>query len=135
MLDRIKDIYEAPERLEDLRSQYEETTAQMASQLQEQQEQLEEARRQADALLARQELLQQSNDSYRQQNEELAAEKEALLAQMEQAEEQRKALYAKAGAVAGGLLAAIVLYALSVRVWRYMVWRRQGRDNSGAIEL
>ncbi|RIX46535.1 hypothetical protein D3P08_25940 [Paenibacillus nanensis] len=124
VFDRLQDIYEAPELLEE-----------MQSQLQLQQEQLEEARQQADELLTRQEQLLQSNEAYRRQNEELASENEALLAKMEKAEAKRKALYTKAAAIAGTVLAAIAFYAVSVRVWRYMVWKRQGRDGHGAMHL
>ncbi|WP_168123835.1 hypothetical protein [Paenibacillus sp. HB172176] len=140
MIDRVKDIYETPERIDDLQEYYKQSASILEGQMKAQQEKLEEARQQAEELLARQEALQQSNESYQKQNEALLAEKAEMLAkqeemqkQLEQAEAKRKDTYRKGVIAVGSLIAAFIAYALSVRVWRFLVWRRQGRDERGAL--
>lgn len=128
MFDRFKDIYEAPDRLQELQDQYESTKEMMEGQLETQREQLELSRQQAMDLLAQQEELMRSNERYQQQNEALLADNEALLAQMAQSEANRQAFYRKVGLTIGILLSMAAAYAVSVRIWRFAVWRKQGRE-------
>ncbi|MDQ6422932.1 hypothetical protein RB620_26235 [Paenibacillus sp. LHD-117] len=122
VFDRIKDIYETPDRLEELQQSYDASIKAMEGQL-------EESRKQAQELIDRQDELQRSNEAYREQNEALAQENERLLRQMDELERSRESMYRKA-AVAGGIVVALIAaYALSVRIWRYMVWRKQGRES------
>lgn len=135
VFDRIKDIYQAPDKLDELQEQYEATKSMLENQLQEQREQLELSRQQAIELLERQDELQQANESYRadneayrRQNEALLEENRNLIERMEELERKRQSLYRNAFtavAVVAGLLAA---YALSVRIWRFAVWRRHRRS-------
>ncbi len=136
-IDRVKDIYEVPDRVENMYQRYEATKAMMERQLAEQMEQLELSRQQAEQLLQTQEELKETNDYYREQNEYyrqksemLAAENENLLLKMEQVEQSKKSFFQKLATVIGSIIGLFVLYAIAVRVWRYMVWRRQGRTSS-----
>jgi Skp family chaperone for outer membrane proteins len=153
--DRIKDIYTAPEKVEELKDIYtdsmqklDEQREQLQGQLEAQREQLEESRRQAEELLNRQadleqlnasymqenelykqesELYRQESDMYRKQNEELAAQNQQLLQRMQQIEEDRKAWIRNIVLTVGGLILLFLAYAASIRIWRYLVWRRQGK--------
>ncbi|MHA6482238.1 hypothetical protein ACX1C1_10110 [Paenibacillus sp. strain BS8-2] len=121
VFDRIKDIYETPERLEELKESYDASIKAVEGQL-------EESRRQAEELLQRQEELEQSNETYRERNELLAQENERLVAQMDELEQNRQSAFQKAAVAVGVVVALIAVYAISVRIWRYLTWRRQGRD-------
>ena len=170
IIDRVKEIYQAPERLQELQRQYDETRAQLERQLETQRELLEQqarnleaqlqtsqelfeaqaeqleaqiqsqrelleaqaehleaSRRQAEALLARQEELQRENETYRQQNEALLAENQQLVERVKKAEESRQSILRIAATAAGVLIGLIALYSAALRIWRYAVWRRQGR--------
>ncbi|MFD0589614.1 hypothetical protein ACFQZE_16615 [Paenibacillus sp. GCM10027627] len=117
VIDRIKDIYETPDKLKEMQEQYDAAAKQMEAQL-------EQSRQQTQALI-------ESNETYREQNEALMAENEALVTKMEQAEASRKSLYRKAMWAAGIIIGLAAAYALSVRIWRYAVWRKQGRERQG----
>lgn len=121
VFDRIKDIYETPDRIDELRESYDASIKAVEGQL-------EESRRQAEQMLQRQEQLEQSNEEYRARNEALAQENERLVAQMDELEQSRQSLFRKAAIAAGAVVALIAAYAVSVRIWRYLTWRRQGRD-------
>lgn len=140
MFDRIKDIYQAPDKLDELQEAYDASIKAVEGQL-------EDSRRQAEQLLQRQQELESSNEAIREQNEqmqarneELARENARLVGQMEELEQNRQSLYRKAAIAAGALVALIAVYALSVRVWRFLTWRRQGRggrahDDSRGVTL
>lgn len=145
--DRVKDIYQTPERLQDLQNQYNETKERLESQLKTQQEylqtqaeQLEASRKQAEELLARQEQIagenesfRQQNESFRQQNEALLAENQELIKRIEQAEDSRRSVIRMVAMAVGGLVLLFVLYAAAIRIWRYVVWRKQGKDHRGVL--
>ncbi|GKU77882.1 hypothetical protein [Paenibacillus sp. L3-i20] len=126
VIDRIKDIYEAPDKLQEIQDNYDATKALMEGQLESQREELELSKQQASELLAQQE-------SYRKQNELLMAENQQLLERMEKMEANRQSIYSKIAYTVGTLIALIALYAISVRIWRYIVWRKQGREQQGAF--
>lgn len=139
--DRAKDIYNMPEKVEEIQQEYDaakqqlenqmnEQREQFETQLSEQREQLEQSRQQAEQLLSRQDELQESNEYYRQQSELLAAENQNLLLKLEQAEQERKSFYHKLVLVIGAVIVLFLLYAFSVRIWRYVVWRKQKSGRS-----
>ncbi|MFC6331747.1 hypothetical protein ACFP56_03865 [Paenibacillus septentrionalis] len=132
--DRAKDIYNIPDKIEEIQMEYNAAKQAMENQIATQQEQLEQSRKQAEELMNRQDALNESNEYYRQQNEQyrektemLLAENQNLLLKMEQMEQARKSLYHKLLIAAGSIIALVFLYALSVRIWRFAVWRRQVR--------
>ncbi|MBH5318610.1 hypothetical protein I6N90_12465 [Paenibacillus sp. GSMTC-2017] len=112
VIERIKGIYDAPEELQKLQDQYDETTSLLQSQLESQREQLELAK---------------------QQNEKLLADNQKLMEKMEKMEENRQSLFSKIAYAVGTLIALVAVYAISVRIWRYIVWRKQGRDQQSAM--
>ena len=140
LFDRMKEIYQAPDRLQELQNQYHETIESLESQLKAQQEylriqaeHLEASRKQTEELLARQEQMERENKLFRQQNEALLAENQELIKRIEQAKESRRTMIRGAAAAAGSLALLFVLYAAAVRIWRYLVWRKQGKDQRGAL--
>jgi len=135
--ERAKDIYNVPEKIDLLQQEYNAAKQVMEDQIAAQQEQLEQSRKQAEELLNRQNTLQESNEYYRQQNEQyreqanmLIAENENLLLKMEKMEQDRKTLYQKLVIAVAAFITLLLLYTLSVRIWRYIVWRKQGRTRS-----
>lgn len=121
VFDRVKGIYEAPDKLQELQQQYEATKELMEGQLEQSRHQMQE--------------LLKANESYHRQNEALLAENEALLAKMEQAEASKKTWYKKVALAVGILVGLVAAYALSVRIWRYAVWRKQGREEQQGVML
>ena len=122
--DRIKDIYNTPEKISELEQQYIEAK-----------EQLEEsAKAAADYAMKQQELMDQ-NERFRQQNEQLIAQNASLQAEMEQMKQDRQSLVSKLINTVIILAAVFICYIASIRVWRYIVWRKQrsagGRGISG----
>lgn len=144
VFDRIKSIYNTPEKLEDLQQQYADHLAkleqdmaaqrrQMEQEMAAQQQQLEEARRQADELLLRQELLQERHAAAAAENEALAAQNAQLAERLAQAERDRQTLIRRIIISVGTLAAITLAYALSIRLWRYAAWRRHAREHHGAV--
>lgn len=140
VIGRIKDIYEVPERMEELQEQYTATKQMLEGQLEEQRQQLEQSRQQAEELARAQEDLlknneyfRQENELYRQRTEELNAENQQLQQRMEQMEQNRKALIRKIIISVSTVVILLVSYAISIRIWRYIVWRRHGRERQGTL--
>ncbi|REK74307.1 hypothetical protein [Paenibacillus paeoniae] len=138
MFDRLKDIYQAPDKLAELKGQYESTKQMLEGQLEAQREQLELTRQQASDLLAQQEALLAQQEGLIAEQEELLKNNEALkldnqtlIAQMEAAEAKKQSLFSKAILIAVSLIAVLAAYALSVRIWRFVVWRKQRRSGHG----
>lgn len=130
MFDRIRDIYNAPDKVDELREQYEET----ARSLEEQRRKLTEAEASLDAYSAEQERMRQENELYRQQNEELRTQNTLLtdrLGQLEKDKADKKAMYRRWMTMIGTAVALIVGYVLSIRLWRYSEWRRRKRLRGG----
>lgn len=109
MIDKMKDIYNMPDKMSELQGKYEEA----AKKLSEQQQMLLE--------------MQQYSESLASQNSELTK-------QLEQISEERAAwkrnLFS-AGVAIAGLLAA---YIMSIRIWRYTAWRKHKRHNGGMFD-
>jgi len=124
IIDRIKDIYNTPEKISELQQQYIEATEALA----EQQQQLEEsAKAAAEYALKQKELLEQNN--------QLIAQNSELQAEMERMKEDKQSLISKLINTVIIIAAVFVAYIVSLRVWRYIVWRKQrstgGRGISG----
>lgn len=112
--DRIKDIYNTPEKISELEQQY--LDAKQA--LVEQQEKLAESLRAAEEYArAQQELMDQ--------NEQLSAQNASLQAEIEQIQQQKKSFVSRLINI--GIIVAVIIaaYIISVRLWRYTTWRKQ----------
>jgi len=131
--DRLKDIYYAPERVEELQDAYAESMRKMDEQLEAQRAQLEESRRQVDELLRQQELLADANEAYRSDNAALEAQNEQLLGRMEKLEADRDTLVKRILLSVGAIAGLWLLYGASIRVWRYLAWRRQRGEQHEAM--
>lgn len=124
VIDRFKDIYNAPEKLDELQDQFAKT-----------QEELDEARRKADEYAQQQLKLMRENETYRQQNEALIEQNQALATRMEQLEKDqtaRKRFYRKIAASVLVFAGAGLLYIISVRIWRYRAWLNNRSTGGGA---
>mgnify|MGYP001348716020 CR=1 FL=1 len=137
---RIMDIYQTPERLQEFQEQYNETRERLESRIQSQQEalqaqavQLETSRRQVEELLTRQQLLEHENESLRQQNEQLLAENQELINRLEKAQQLRDSAIRTAVVTVGGFLVLLALYSVAVRIWRLAVVRRQSKEGKEAL--
>jgi len=130
MLDRIRDIYNAPDKVDELREQYEET----ARSLEEQSRKLTEAEASLEAYSAEQARIREENELYRQQNEALRTQNLLLserLEQLEQDKADKQSTYRKWMMTIGTAIALVVGYVLSIRLWRYSEWRRRKRLRGG----
>ncbi|MDQ0060430.1 hypothetical protein [Paenibacillus harenae] len=121
MFDRIKDIYNTPEKLDELQQQYSDAQALLENQAQK----LEQSLIVTEQLTQKQAELTEQNEQYRLQNEELLAQNSSLQAEMEQMKQQRQSLIGKLITTAVVIVSLIVLYLASVRIWRFAVWRKQ----------
>jgi multidrug efflux pump subunit AcrA (membrane-fusion protein) len=124
LIDRIKDIYNTPEKISELQQQYIEATEALAQQ----QQQLEEsAKAAAEYALKQKELLEQNN--------QLIAQNAELQAEMDRMKQDKQSFISKLINTVIIIAAVFVAYIVSLRVWRYVVWRKQrstgGRGISG----
>lgn len=125
LIDRIKDIYNTPEKISELQQQYIEATEALA----EQQQQLEEsAKAAAEYALKQKELLEQNN--------QLIAQNAELQAEMDRMKQDKQSFISKLINTVIIIAAVFVAYIVSLRVWRYVVWRKQrstsSRDSKGS---
>ncbi|MDG0808372.1 DUF3450 family protein [Cohnella rhizosphaerae] len=121
MYDRFKDIYQTPEKVDELRDQYIESQQKL-------QEQTDELNRRAEEMQNRTEQYQAETEALNARNEALAAQNAALnkqLADMTEKQKARAALTRKTVYSVAAVLGAGILYLLTIRLWRYSVWRRQ----------
>jgi len=121
IMDRVKEIYETPEKLDALEAEYRRTQ--------------EELERQREAIEKQQEAFRVEREELKRRNEALAARNESLqerVAIMEREEARRTGYARKAACAAAGALGLWLLYGLSIRLWRYGVWRRQRPGSGGA---
>lgn len=129
MFDRIKDIYNTPEKLDELQQQYSDAQALLENQA----EKLEQSLIVTEQLTQKQAELTEQNEHYRLQNEELLAQNSSLQAEMEQMKQQRQSLISKLITTAVVIVSLIVLYFASLRIWRFAVWRKQRSAASRGI--
>ncbi|OME80665.1 hypothetical protein BK120_18435 [Paenibacillus sp. FSL A5-0031] len=125
LIDRIKDIYNTPEKISELQEQYIEATEALAKQ----QQQLEESAKAAAAYaMKQQELLEQNN--------QLIAQNAELQAEMDRMKQDKQSFISKLINTVIIIAAVFVAYIVSLRVWRYVVWRKQrstsSRDSRGS---
>ncbi|MGG1637011.1 hypothetical protein [Paenibacillus sp. NRS-1760] len=125
LIDRIKDIYNTPEKISELQQQYIEATEALA----EQQQQLEEsAKAAAEYALKQKELLEQNN--------QLIAQNAELQAEMDRMKQDKQSFISKLINTVIIIASVFVAYIVSLRVWRYVVWRKQrstsSRDSKGS---
>lgn len=116
-LDRVKDIYQLPENVEQIQKDYEATK----QQLEEQKDKLSETIRHS----------QETEEKLLQQNEGLQKENELLqerLKAMEQLALDKENRNRKITNMVIAVVLLIVLYFVLGRVFRYVVWRRQKRQ-------
>ncbi|MFD2114680.1 hypothetical protein [Paenibacillus yanchengensis] len=111
--DRVKDIYQAPEKIKEITEEYDASRQKLEEELTKQEGRLNE--------------MKESNEYYRAQTELLAAENENLMLKMEKIEQDRKKLYQNLVIIFSSIIGVFVLYALAIRVWRLTVWIKQGR--------
>lgn len=118
--DRIKEIYDTPEKISELEAQYLEAKAALA----EQQEELEQSRIAAEQYARKQQELAEQNEQYRLQNERLIAQKSEL----ERIKSDRKSLTDRLFRILAIAAALAAAYYVPLRLWRYSVWLRQRSD-------
>lgn len=124
MYDRFKDIYEVPDKVDELKSQYWEKQQELEAQTEELNRRTEEMRSQTEKYVAETQALSQRNAALTEQNETLSAQ----LADMTKRQEARTALTRRVAYSVAVVLGMGLLYMLTIRLWRYSVWRRQRSD-------
>ncbi|THF73306.1 hypothetical protein [Cohnella fermenti] len=140
-VDRIKDIYEAPDKLEEIQSEYNQTKEELNRQAEQFAAEREELQQRTEALIGQNESLAEQNgtladrnDTLASQNESLAAQNAALLERLEQAQrdkERKAALTRKIILTAVTIVGFGLAYFLSIRLWRFAAWRRHRRFAGG----
>ncbi|MCA0756087.1 hypothetical protein KP806_13605 [Paenibacillus sp. N4] len=123
--DRIKEIYNTPEKISELEAQYLEAKAA----LDEQQEELEQSRIAAEEYARKQQELAGQNEQYRLQNEQLIARNAGLQSELERMKSDRESFTDMLFRIAAIVAALAAAYYVSLRLWRYSVWRRQRSDS------
>lgn len=121
MYDRFKDIYQTPQKVDELESEYKASQEKL-------QAQAEELKQRAELMQSQTEQYQAETKALNERNEALAAQNDALsaqLAEMTRKQEARAALTRKGAYSVAAVLGMGLLYMLTVRLWRYSVWRRQ----------
>ncbi|MEC0232676.1 hypothetical protein [Paenibacillus alba] len=115
-LDRIKDIYELPENVQQIQKDYEATKQQLEDQKDKLSETIQRSRETEEKLLGQ-------NDALKKENEQLQERLKAMeQVALDKDKRNKKILYMAVTAV---LL--VVLYFVLGRVFRFIVWRRQKR--------
>ncbi|UVI31409.1 hypothetical protein [Paenibacillus spongiae] len=123
VIDRFKEIYSIPGKLDELKEQY----VQMQAVLAEQQRQLEEARQTAQQYAMRQQELMEQNEAYRKQNELLLQRIDKLTRDKSEQRRLFRTIVLSVTVVAG----MVLLYLLSVRVWRHWSWFKHRNGGGG----
>ncbi|NQX71077.1 hypothetical protein HQN90_33630 [Paenibacillus alba] len=115
-LDRIKDIYELPENVQQIQKDYEATKQQLEDQRDKLSETIQRSKETEEKLLGQ-------NDALKKENEQLQERLKAMeQVALDKDKRNKKILYMAVTAV---LL--VVLYFVLGRVFRFIVWRRQKR--------
>ncbi|MFD2614233.1 hypothetical protein [Paenibacillus gansuensis] len=114
-LDRLKAIYDTPEKLDKVLQDYEAAK----EQLEDQRDRIREAEE-------RQQELARQNEALLRQNEQLMKQLQSLeQARLDQAARSRRWV-----AMLGTAAALLLGYILSVRVWRHFIWRSQRAEQN-----
>ncbi|MFD2327807.1 hypothetical protein ACFSR7_00995 [Cohnella sp. GCM10020058] len=125
MYNRFKDIYQTPEKVDELRDQYIESQEKLQAQTEELNRRAEEMQSQTEQYLAETQALSERNKALADQNDALNAQ----LAAMTEKQRARAALTRKTVYSIAAVLGLGMLYLLTIRLWRYSVWRRQRRGS------
>ncbi len=118
--DRIRDIYKAPDKLEEFQESYENLIRQ-------QQEELDSVRKEA---LESSRQLAEEQRKWLEENERLAQQNRSLeerLAQLEEQEQNKSVIIRKMLTVTAAIVGIIVAGFLAMRVIRILIWRRESR--------
>ncbi|MFE5317889.1 hypothetical protein ACFQ88_04165 [Paenibacillus sp. NPDC056579] len=105
--DKVKDVYNMPDKVNELQEKYDSTMQQLS----EQEQKLKEAQ---------------------QYSEMLVSQNSELLKQLEQMKQERESNRRTWISIGAAVVLLIALYILSVRIWRFTVWRRQRSQGSGS---
>ncbi len=137
---QIRDIFKAPEKINELEQHYIEAKEELGAQ----QQKLEESAKAAEEYALKQQELFEQNEKFRQQNEQLQKQNEQLIAQnadmqaeMVRMKQEKQSFVSKLIYTFIIIAAVFAAYIVSIRVWRYLVWRKQrstrgrGRGISG----
>jgi Uncharacterized conserved protein len=127
LIDRLQDIYKAPDKLEEIQSEYNQAKEELNRQTEQFAAEREEMQQQTEALMGR-------NEALAAQNESLASQNAALLERLDQAErekEKKAALTRKIVLTSVTILGLGMAYFLSIRMWRFTAWRRHQRLTGG----
>lgn len=110
--DRIQDIYNTPEKISELEQQYTEAKEDLAEQ---------------------QKKFLEQNEQLRRQNEQLIEQNASLETELEQIKQERQSFISKLMNTVIIIAAVMVSYLVSIRVWRYLVWRKQRNSSQRGI--
>lgn len=127
LIDRLQDIYRAPDKLEDIQTEYNKTKEELDRQAEQFALEREEMQKRTEALSAQ-------NETLASHNESLASQNAALLDRLDKAErekEKKAERMRKILLTAGALLSMGLAYFLSIRFWRFLAWRRHHRVTGG----
>jgi len=118
-ISRVQDIYNAPDKINEIEQQYNEANEQLSRQL-------EESKKTVEALVLQQEELQKQNQQLMEQNA-------ALQAETEQAQKKKDAFQRKMYTGIGIVTGLFIAYFLAIRIWRHLSWRRHRPSREGGI--
>ncbi|GMK37749.1 hypothetical protein PCCS19_08030 [Paenibacillus sp. CCS19] len=121
-ISRVQDIYNAPDKLNEIEQQYKDAN-----------EQLDQAQQATQELARKQEELQAQNGQLMEQNQQLMAQNAALQAEAEQAKQKKASFQHKVYVAIGVVAALFVAYFLAIRIWRHVSWRRHRPFREGGI--
>ncbi|MHA7963964.1 hypothetical protein ACX93W_07455 [Paenibacillus sp. CAU 1782] len=146
MWSNIKGIFSAPAKIDALEQQYMDAKQQLEEQkeqfaeslLQVEQNAVKQAEQyaarqeeQAEQYAARQEELMQQNEQFRIANEQLMEQNHSLIQEMEQIKQKQASFTQKLIHTVLIILILSTIYILSLRVWRFLVWRKQRQVGRG----
>lgn len=110
--DRIQDIYNTPEKISELEQQYSEAK---------------------EALAEQQQKFLEQNEQLRRQNEQLIEQNASLQTELAQIKQERQSFISKLINTVIIITVIMVSYLASIRVWRYLVWRKQRNSSQRGI--
>jgi predicted PurR-regulated permease PerM len=135
MWSNIKGIFSAPAKIDALEQQYMDARQQLDEQKKHLAESLLQAEqiaaKQAEQYAAKQEELIQQNEQFRKANEQLMEQNKSLIQEMELAKQKQASFTQKLFHTALICISLITAYFLSLRVWRFLVWRKQKQVSRG----
>ena len=115
IIDRIKDIYQAPDKIDEIKQQYTEANEALSEEL-------------AQSRLATEQLAQRQTELI-EQNKALLEQNASLQTEIEQARQREQAFRDKLVTGVIFLGAGLLAYFMAVRVWRYLLWRKHRNLN------